>query len=134
MPHQAEHTDARLIVCKFAPPSKLWPYDYITQAWKDLLNFKGVGDKRIKSFLSEEKLVNGSSNGGVETRWSEGQEFWEAIIQASGQKGFFFSGEAIDELCNMLAEQCEQVAKSAIKPGQFRRCCLCCVELTWRFP
>lgn len=59
-----------LLDWQFDPPSKIWHYDYIMSGWKDFLVFKGIGEKRAKSFLSESSLVNGSDNGGVETRWS----------------------------------------------------------------
>lgn len=103
---------------RFPAPTKLWPFNYITGAWKDYIVTRGVGKDRAKRFLADEWLVNGSEHGGIETHWSDPHEFWEAAIATTSQKGFFFSGEAVDELCNMLAEQCEQVQKPSIKPGQ----------------
>lgn len=97
-------------------PTKLWAYDYITGSWKDSIVFRGIGDRRAKSFLSEENLVNGSEDAGMNTLWSDGHTFWEGVIEATGQKGIFFSGEAIDELCNLLCEQVIQTEKAVIKP------------------
>jgi hypothetical protein len=101
----------------FKPPSRVYPYDYITGAWLKQIAFAGIGDKRVKSFLSEEALINGSENGGVATRWSEGHEFWEGVIDSTGVHYFFFSGDSIDELCNILAEQVDQVPKANLKPS-----------------
>lgn len=81
--------------------------------------YRGIGDARAKAFLSELTLVNGSIHGGVETRWSQGHEFWEAEIQSTGQKDIFFSSDSIDELVNILAEQVDQVPKANLKPGTF---------------
>lgn len=82
------------------------------------LVFVGIGDKRSKAFLTEEALVNGSIYGEVATRWSQGQEFWEGTIEATGTRQLFFSGDSIDELCNMLAEQVTQVPKANTKPSE----------------
>lgn len=101
----------------FKPPQRLYTFDYITGPWLKQLVFAGIGDRRVKSFLSEESLVNGSINGGVPTRWSQGQELWEGAIQATGSRQLFFSSDSIDELCNMLAEQVDQVPKSNTKPS-----------------
>jgi hypothetical protein len=101
----------------FKPPTKLYTFDYITGPWLKQLVFAGIGDRRVKSFLSEESLVNGSIHGGVATRWSQCQELWEGAIEATGSGHLFFSGDSIDELCNMLAEQVDQVPKSNTKPS-----------------
>ncbi|KAK9899299.1 hypothetical protein P389DRAFT_209273 [Cystobasidium minutum MCA 4210] len=102
----------------FKPPQKLYTFDYITGPWLKQLVFAGIGDRRVKSFLSEEALVNGSVNGGVATRWSQCQELWEGTIEATGSRQLFFSSDSIDELCNMLAEQVDQVPKSNTKPNK----------------
>lgn len=102
----------------FKPPQRLYTYDYITGPWLRQLVFAGIGDRRTKSFLSEESLVNGSANGGVATRWSKGQELWEGTIHATGIRQLFFSGDSIDELCNILAEQVDQVPKANTKPSK----------------
>lgn len=105
----------------FKPPQRLYTYDYITGPWMKQLVFGGIGDKRTKAFLTEESLVNGSQYGGVATRWSQGQEFWEGIIEATGTRQLFLSGDSIDELCNMLAEQVDQVPKANTKPSKTAR-------------
>jgi len=102
---------------RFPAPTKLWTYDYIVGPFKEKLVYSGVGEKRAKSFLSEESLIHGSDNGGTATRWSRGHEFWQATIASTGQQGLFFSGEDVTELCQMLSEQCEQVHISKIRPG-----------------
>lgn len=102
---------------EFPPPTKLWTYDYIVGPFKELLVLRGVGEKRAKSFLAEDRLIHGSENGGTTGRWCDGHEFWQATIASTGQKGLFFSGESIGELCTMLSEQCEQVLKAKIQPG-----------------
>lgn len=113
-PSEGEGNESRALKL----PTKLWAYDYITGSWKDYIVFRGIGDRRAKSFLSEENLVNGSEDAGMNTLWSDGHTFWEGVIEATGQKGIFFSGEAIDELCNLLCEQVIQTEKAVIKPGQ----------------
>lgn len=102
----------------FKPPQRLYTYDYITGPWMRQIAFAGIGDRRTKAFLTEEALVNGSIYGEVATRWSQGQEFWEGIIQATGTRQLFFSADSIDELCNMLAEQVTQVPKANTKPNK----------------
>lgn len=111
------HPPIVLADSEYPPPTKLWQYDYITIHWKDAIVYSGIGEKRAKSFLSELSLVNGSENGGVETRWSGCHELWEGTVEATGHKAIFFSGDSIDELCNLLAEQVDQVPKGKIKPG-----------------
>lgn len=116
LPPCTRHSDS-----KWSIPTKLWRYHYIVNTWKDTISDKGIGEKRLKSFFSDEYLVNGSPNGGIETRWSKGHEFWEGVIEATGHKAIFFSGDAIDELCELLAEQCDQTPKSSIKPSGWAR-------------
>lgn len=104
--------------CEFPPPKKLWPYDYIVEHWKRVLVFKGVGDARAKAFLAEEGLLHGSEYADIESRWSQGHEFWEATIAATGQQAMFFSHDSITELQELLTHQCEQVTKGAIALGK----------------
>lgn len=109
------------IVSKFAPPSKLWPYDYIVGQWKDELSSgKAASPARVKGFLSEIALVNGSEYAHKHTRWSGRHEFWEATLEATGQRVIFFSGDAIDELVQLLHEQVDQIAKAVFKPDPNR--------------
>lgn len=117
-PSNTRSTTMRYIDSHFKPPQRLYTYDYITGPWMKQLVFVGIGDRRAKSFLSEESLVNGSQHGGVATRWSQVQEFWEGVIEATGTRQLFFSGDSIDELCNMLAEQVDQVPKANTKPSK----------------
>ena len=112
------HATMRYTDSHFKPPQRLYTYDYITGPWMKQLVFAGIGDRRAKSFLSEESLVNGSQHGGVATRWSQVQELWEGVIEATGTRQLFFSGDSIDELCNMLAEQVDQVPKANTKPSK----------------
>lgn len=104
---------------EFPAPTKLWHYDYIVLQWKTAIVQSGIGERRAKSFLSELSLIHGSENGGVETRWSGKHELWIGIVAATGHKAIFFSGDSIDELCNILAEQVDQVSKGKIRPGAY---------------
>ena len=110
--------DVVVSVARWPLPTRLWPYDYVVEEWPAILRSRGIGERRIKAFFTEEYIVNGSDLGGVDTHWSDGQELWEAEIAATGQKRIFFSGHAIDELVNILSEQCTQTSKASIKPSE----------------
>lgn len=78
---------------------------------------KGIGAHRVKSFLSVSGLVNGSEHGEGLDRWGEPHEFWEGTIASTGYKAIFFSGDSIDALVVLLAEQVDQVPMHKLEPG-----------------